>query len=159
VLLLCAAFLFCSFCSRSSVDHLIRRYRAEKLGCTVDAEGQLTAPVRTTVLFPWVKRSLGALLKAPPRAYGRCRTRWSGATLAIALKTNQGLAVSAWTVRRWLHELGWVGKRAKLVAEDDEPSASSAWLAFGIMSSRCKHGRCWSLPMESVQLKIDKKMA
>ena len=88
VLLLCAAgrnpteiaaFLFCS---RSSVYRIVRLYRARQLGFTVDADGQVTAPVRTTVLLPWIKRSLGALLKAPPRTYGWCRTRWSCATLA-----------------------------------------------------------------------------
>lgn len=57
----------------------------------------------------------------PPRTYGWCRTRWSCATLAAQLQTKHGLAVSAWTVRRWLHELGWVWKRAKLVARDDDP--------------------------------------
>ena len=29
--------------------------------------------------------------------------------------------VSAETMRRWLHEIGWVWKRAKLVAKDDDP--------------------------------------
>jgi hypothetical protein len=29
--------------------------------------------------------------------------------------------VSAETVRRWLHELGWEWKRAQLVARDDGP--------------------------------------
>ena len=127
VLLLCAAgrnptdiaaFLFCS---RSSVYRMVRLYRARRLGFTVDAEGQLKAPVRTTILMPWMKRSLGALLKATPRAYGWCRTRWSGATLAAQLKTKHGMEVSAWTVRRWLHEMGWVWKRAKLVAKDNDP--------------------------------------
>ena len=65
VLLLCAAgrnptdiaaFLFCS---RSSVYRIVRLYRARKLGFTVDAEGQLKAPVQTTILMPWMKRSLG----------------------------------------------------------------------------------------------------
>jgi putative transposase len=127
VLLLCAAgrnptdiaaFLFCS---RSSIYRIVRLYRAQKLGFTVDAEGQCRAPVRTTILMPWMKRSLGALLKVPPRTYGWCRTRWSCATLAAQLKTKHGLEVSAWTVRRWLHEMGWVWKRAKLVAKDTDP--------------------------------------
>jgi hypothetical protein len=97
VLLLCAAgrkpteiaaFLFCS---RSRIYRIVRLYRTQKLGFTVDAAGQLRAPVRTTILRPWLKRSLGALLKAPPRAYGWCRTRWSGATLAAQLQTKHGL--------------------------------------------------------------------
>src|ERR671933_8783 len=37
------------------------------------------------------------------------------------LKTKHGLEVSAWTVRRWLHDMGWVWKRAKLVAKDNDP--------------------------------------
>src|SRR5919108_157975 len=65
VLLLCAAgrnptdiaaFLFCS---RSSIYRIVRLYRAQKLGFTADAEGQCRAPVRTTLLMPWMKRSLG----------------------------------------------------------------------------------------------------
>src|SRR6266446_7580634 len=109
------------FCSRSSVYRIVRLYRAGKLGFTVDTAGRLAAPVRTTVLMPWIKRSLGALLKALPRAYGWCRTRWSCATLAAQLQTKHGLEVSAWTVRRWLHDMGWVWKRAKLVAKDNDP--------------------------------------
>jgi len=66
-------------------------------------------------------RSLGAVLKAAPRTYGWCRTRWSCATLAATLQAKHGIEVSAETVRRWLHEIGWVWKRAKLVAKDDDP--------------------------------------
>jgi transposase len=111
----------CLFCSRSSVYRLVRLYRDGKLGVTVDTDGQRAAPVRPTILMPWITRSWGAFRKAPPRAYGWCRTRWRCATLAVALQANHGLAVSAGTVRRWLHALGWVWQRAKLVAKDDEP--------------------------------------
>ena len=83
------------FCSRSSVYRLVRRYRTSERGCTVDAAGPLAAPVRTTVLLPVVQRSVGALLKTAPRAYGWCRTRWRCATLAVELTAKHGLAVSA----------------------------------------------------------------
>jgi transposase len=73
------------------------------------------------VLMPWLRRSLEAVLKAAPRTYGWCRTRWSCATLALTLPATRGLTVSAETMRRWLHEVGWVWKRAKLVAKDDDP--------------------------------------
>lgn len=109
------------FCSRSSVYRTVRAYRAETLGLEPDADGQLGPPLRTTVLVPTVRRSLVALLKAPPRAYGWCRTRWSCATLALTLQTKRGIHVSAETMRRWVHEVGWVWKRAKLVAKDDDP--------------------------------------
>jgi len=94
------------FCSRSSGYRIVRLYHAKQLGCTVDGEGQWAAPVRPTVLMPWIKRALAALLKAPPRAYGWCRTRWSCAALARARHATYRLEVSAGTVRRWLHALG-----------------------------------------------------
>jgi putative transposase len=127
VLLLCAAgrnpseiaaFLLCS---RSSVYRIVRAYRQGTLGVRVEPDGRLSEPVRTTILVPWLKRALGALLKAAPRTYGWCRTRWSCATLAATLKAKHGLEVSAETVRRWVHEIDWVWKRAKLRAKDNDP--------------------------------------
>lgn len=109
------------FCSRSSVYRTVRAYRAGTLGWEHDAQGRLALPVRTTVLVPVLRRSLLALLKATPQAHGWCRTRWSCATLALTLQAKRGITVSAETMRRWLRELGWVWKRAKLVAKDDDP--------------------------------------
>src|SRR5262249_4434250 len=113
-----AAFLFCS---RSRVYRIVRLYRPQTLGFTVDAAAQLVAIGLTSSLVPGRKRSLGAVLKARPRACGWGGTRWSCATLAAQLQTKHGLEVSAWTVRRWLHEMGWGWKRAKLVAKDNDP--------------------------------------
>src|ERR671917_1640008 len=127
ILLLCAAgrkptmIAAVLFCSRSSVYRTVRAYQAGTLGLEHDDQGRLLPPVRTTVLVPTLRRSLLALLKAPPRAYGWCRTRWSCATLALTLQAKRGLTISAETMRRWLHEVGWVWKRAKLVAKDDDP--------------------------------------
>jgi len=127
ILLLCAAgrtpttIAAVLFCSRSSVYRTVHAYQTGKLSWEHDAQGRLLLPVRTTVLLPTLRRSLVALLKTPPRAYGWCRTRWSCATLALTLEAKRGLKVSAETMRRWLHEAGWVWKRAKLVAKDDDP--------------------------------------
>jgi transposase len=113
------------FCSRSSVYRAVRAYRAHTLAWEHDAQGRLVPPVRTTMLLPTLRRSLLALLKAPPRASGWCRTRWSCATLALMLQTTRGITVSAETMRRWLHEVGWVWKRAKRVAKDDDPQRAT----------------------------------
>jgi hypothetical protein len=56
------------FCSRSSVYRTVRAYRAGTLGLEPDDDGRLRPPRRTTVLVPTLRRSLLALLKAPPRA-------------------------------------------------------------------------------------------
>jgi transposase len=109
------------FCSRSSVYRIVRAYRAGSLGIRIDPDGQLSIAVQSTILMPWLTRSLGAIRKKVPRVYGWCRTRWSCATLAATLQAKHGIEVSAETVRRWLHEIGWVWKRAKLVAKDDDP--------------------------------------
>ena len=127
VLLLCAAgrtpleIAACLFCSRASVYRTVRAYRTGTLGLTFDKAGQPRPPIRTTVLLPTLRRSLLSLLRATPQTYGWCHTRWSCATLALTLQARRGIAVSAETMRRWLHEVGWVWKRAKLVAKDDDP--------------------------------------
>ena len=127
VLLLCAAgrtpteiaaFLFCS---RTSVYRIVLAYRSNSLAFDFADDGSLQPPVRTTCLSPSLKRSLLALLKAAPSAFGWCRTRWTCASLATQLKLNRGIEVSADTLRRYLHQLGWVWKRAKLIAKDDDP--------------------------------------
>jgi transposase len=109
------------FGSRSSVYRTVHTYQTGKLSWAYDPQGQLLPPVHTTVLVPTLRRALLALLKAPPRAYGWCHTRGSGATLALTRQAKRGLKVSAETRRRWLHEVGWVWQRAKLVAKDDDP--------------------------------------
>jgi transposase len=109
------------FCSRSSVDRVVKAYRAGTLGWGSEEEGKPGWPGRLRVLAPTFKRSLLAILKAGPRACGWCRTRWSCAAVALEVQARRGLEVSAAPVRRWLHELGWVGKRAKLAAKDDDP--------------------------------------
>ena len=123
ILLLCAAgrnpteiaaFLFCS---RSSVYHIVRAYRTGSLGIHVDREERLSIAVQTSVLTPWLTRSLGAILKGVPRAYGWCRTRWSCATLAATLQANPA---------------PWVTQRIYVVVDNyciDKAKAVEQWVA------------------------------
>jgi transposase len=129
ILLLCAAqrtpteIAAVLFCSRSTVYRVVRTYRAghwQELA--EEAETGRASPLRWPwVLAPGLKRSVLAIVQAVPRACGWCRTRWSCATIALELQARRGIEVSGETVRRWLHELGWEWKRAKLVAKDDDP--------------------------------------
>lgn len=107
------------FCSRSSVYRVVKAYQAGTLTCDDASEAAGQARVRT--LTPSLKRSGVALLKTVPRAGGWWRPRWSGATLALEVQARRGVVVSAEPRRRWRHDLGWVGKRAKLAATDDDP--------------------------------------
>ncbi len=126
ILLLCAAgwtptqIAAALFCSRSSVYRLVAEYRAGilDLGLAVETEAA-TVPPRLQCAS--LKRSLLALIKRVPAAYGWCRTRWSCQTLALELRARRGVSVSPDTIRRWLHQLGYVWKRARHVARDDDP--------------------------------------
>jgi len=125
VLLLCAAgrtpteIAAVLFCSRSTVYRVVATYRARRRGDGGEEELDTSPPPR--IWAPALTRSVLAILHAVPHACGWCRTRWSCATIALELQARRGLAVSAETVRRWLHQLDWVWKRAKLVAKDDDP--------------------------------------
>jgi transposase len=136
ILLLCAAqrsvteIAAVLFCSRSTVYRVVKAYRAGQVrGRTAGELGEelaeeLAEPEcrpRLTVLAPALTRSVLAIVHSVPRLSGWCRTRWSCATIALELQARRGVVVSGETVRRWLHELGWVWKRAKLRAKDDDP--------------------------------------
>jgi transposase len=125
ILLLCAAgknpteiaeFLFCS---RSSIYRTVRAFRRGEL----DAD---LFPKRIVInekpqLPNRFQRTLRWLVQQPPRACGWVRTRWSCATLALSITARTKLVVSRETVRRELHAQGYVWKRAKLKAKDDDP--------------------------------------
>jgi transposase len=129
ILLLCAAqrtpteIAAVLWCSRSTVYRVVKAYRVGQLAeLAEEAEAsQGRGPRRLTVLSPALKRSVLAIVQTVPRVWGWCRTRWSCATLALELQARRGLKVSGETVRRWLHELDWEWKRAKLVAKDNDP--------------------------------------
>jgi transposase len=111
-----AAFLLCS---RSTVYTVARDWQRGR------GLSQSNHPIGPPSLTLSLRRSLLALLKKSPAAYGWCRTRWSCATLALQLEAQRGIRVSAETVRRCLHALDWVWKRAKLAAKDSDPERIS----------------------------------
>jgi len=129
ILLLCAAprtpteIAAVLFCSRTTVYRVLAAYRAGQWeGLATEEETDRKGPRRrVTVLSPALKRSVRAILHGVPRLCGWCRTRWSCATIAVELYTRRKIAVSAETMRRWLHALDWEWKRAKLSAKDDDP--------------------------------------
>jgi transposase len=129
ILLLCAAqrtpteIAAVLFCSRTTVYRVVAAYRGghwDGLGeeAATDLAGSRR---RVTVLSPALKRSVLAILHSVPRLCGWCRTRWSCATIAVELSTRRKIAVSAETIRRWVHAVDWEWKRAKLRAKDEDP--------------------------------------
>jgi transposase len=128
ILLLCAAqrnpteIAAMLFCSRSTVYRVVAAYRTGQgeEGVAEDGTAQ-PAPRRPPRLSPTLQRAVLGILHSVPRLCGWCRTRWSCATVALEFFVRRRITVSGETVRRWLHELGWAWKRAKLRAKDDDP--------------------------------------
>jgi hypothetical protein len=66
IILLCAAgrnpteIAALLFCSRSSVSRIVRAYRTGSRGVRIDQDGRLSVAVQTSILMPWLTRSLGA---------------------------------------------------------------------------------------------------
>lgn len=108
-------------CSRTSIYRIVERYRSGTLGFDVDAPHRPGLRTRVTALTPSIRRSIEALLAKPPRLFGWVRTRWSCQTLALELAARRGVEVSTETMRRWLAQMDYVWKRAKLVAKDPDP--------------------------------------
>jgi len=100
ILLLCAhghtpsemaAFLFCA---RSSVDRTVNAYRRGTLDAvpTPARDGSDEGHRRPSMSS--LTRSLVAIIKRVPSAFGWCRTRWSCQTLALELRVRRGVKVS-----------------------------------------------------------------
>lgn len=128
ILLLCAAgwsptaIAAALFCSRTSVYRTVEAYRRGHLDLGLEAKATEATPRRHRLNL---KRSVVAVLKRAPAAFGWCRTRWSCACLAAELKARRGVEVSQETVRRWLHEAGYVWKRARHAARDSDPERAA----------------------------------
>jgi transposase len=128
ILLLCAAqrspteIAAVLFCSRSTVYRVVQAYRAGQWDEFAEEDVTEKPGLRRQMLLaPALRRSVLGILHSAPRLCGWYRTCWSCATVALELFVRRRITVSGETVRRWLHELGWEWKRAKLSAKDDDP--------------------------------------
>ncbi len=131
ILLLCAvgrtpseiaAFLFCS---RSSVYRAVAAYGRGEIPIANTTADEVEHPGISRHYIASLQRSLLSILKYAPCAFGWCRTRWSCSALAAELFARRGVAVSPEKIRRWLHNLGDVWKRARHVAQDSDPERVS----------------------------------
>jgi len=102
-------------CSRSSVYRVVAAYQRGERWLT-EAAADSKPPRRE----PRLKRSLLSIIKRVPASFGWCRTRWSCQTLALELNARRKVKVSRETIRRWLHDVGYVWKRARHVARDTD---------------------------------------
>ena len=87
-----------------SLVRVVRAYRAGRWDeFSAEDASEKSAPRRQMLLSPTLRRSVLGILHSASRLYGWCRTRWSCATVALALFVRRRISVSGETVRRWLH--------------------------------------------------------
>jgi transposase len=104
-------------CARSSVDGWAAAYRTG--GVNALAEGPPAGAVRK--LDAGGEGLLGALLATDPQAHGHRATGWTVPLLRTELAAT-GITVSAKTLRRALHRLGYRWKRPKYVLGRPDPA-------------------------------------
>ena len=107
-------------CSRSSVYRIIEDWKNGKLA-NQWWPTEMAAEVEDARVISPIQRKLLWMIKQPPRIFGWCRTRWSCAALSLTLAMRTGLYVSRETIRCELRAAGYVWKRAKLIARNDDP--------------------------------------
>lgn len=113
----------CLFCSRSSVYRSLSDWRSGAVDLTLPDE--LPRSWWGSPLSDGIRHRLAFLLRSAPGLFGWMRSRWSCACLALTLSRLEGYRVSDETLRRWLHQAGYVWKRVSLTARDDDPNRVS----------------------------------
>jgi transposase len=97
---------------RSSVHRWLRRYGARRDATALADRPRSGRPRQSSRLTP---RRLAAVLARDPRRCGYQATSWTVPLLAHYLATQEGIAVSARTLRRRLHEADYRWKRPRYV--------------------------------------------
>ena len=97
---------------RSSVHRWLAQYQAEHEATALIDRPRSGRPRLHRTLTP---RRLAAALARDPRRCGYQATSWTVPLLAHCLAAHDGIAVSARTLRRRLHEAGYRWKRPRYV--------------------------------------------
>jgi putative transposase len=80
---------------------------------------------RTFVVTAWMVIVVRWLLAKTPRNFGFFRSRWSCALLALLLWQEEGIRLSAETVRRGMRRIGFVWRRPRPVVGPRDPDFDS----------------------------------
>src|ERR687894_1061630 len=97
---------------RSSVHRWLGQYGARRDATALADRPRSGRPRRSSRLTP---RRLAAVLARDPRRCGYQATSWTAPLLAHYLAAQDGIAISARTLRRRLHEAGYRWKRPRYV--------------------------------------------
>ncbi len=103
-----------TYASFDFINACVQRFRAGGVAAAVRAAPEESIPFWRKQLAQW-------LLTKSPEDFGYFRRRWSCETLAEVLAWETGMRLSAETVRRGLHEMGFVWRRPRPVVGPEDP--------------------------------------
>jgi transposase len=111
-------------CSSRTIDRWVKRFQHD--GIAGLAGHQRGRPFRFAAV--WVRLVIAMVTHLSPRHFGSLRSRWTCATVALALHRRYDLNVSRATVRRWLHRGEMVYRRPRPVLgpRDEQRAAKLA---------------------------------
>ena len=104
-----------TYASFDLIADCVRRFGSGGVTAVIDADRSVDA------LPAWLARVARWLATATPEDFGYFRRRWSCETLAEVLAWETGTRKSAETVRRGLHQLGFVWRRPRPLVGPVDP--------------------------------------
>ena len=99
------------YCSSRTIDRWVKRFQHDGIAGLVGRKRG--RPFRFAAV--WIRLVVALVTHLSPRHFGALRSRWTCATVALALHRRYGLDVSRETVRRWLHRGAMVYRRPRPV--------------------------------------------
>ena len=103
------------FCSSDWIVGIKRQYQESGIAFLCEpSTDQAVVPFWHVIVAGWVREKT-------PQDFGYYRSRWTAALLAELLQEKHGIRVSAETMRRVLHRLGFVWRRPRPVVGPTDP--------------------------------------
>ncbi len=105
----------CLFCSSDLISDVKRQFLEGGLeGVLGQSSAEAVIPFWQVIVAGWVREKT-------PQDFGYYRSRWTAGLLAELLEEEQGIKVSAETIRRVLHRLGFVWRRPRPIVGPTDP--------------------------------------
>jgi len=103
-----------SFCSNDLIRAALKTFESQGVAGLTKSVTPQVVPVWLVIVIRWIT-------KRTPHDFGYFRTRWTCSVLAELLSWEKGIRVGRETIRRALHQAGYVWRRPRPVVGPDDP--------------------------------------
>jgi len=108
--------------SRQTIYDWVSLYQHRRNQSFKDRLSDRPKPGRSPKKARLILRELDALLHASPKHYGYPHAEWTASLLGSVLQREHGIAISAKTIRRCLHQSHYVWKRPRYALARQSPT-------------------------------------